>query len=62
MKFEQFLVENSEKAPARELTGKVTLHNGEWFYRKPNNPARFGPYPSASKAAEAARAAGVRID
>lgn len=55
MKFEDYLKES-------EITGKVTMHGGEWFYRKPNSSVRYGPYESATKAAQAARAAGVRMD
>ncbi len=45
-----------------ELTGKVTLSNGEWFWRRPNSDVKYGPFASASLAAAAARKAGVKID
>lgn len=45
-----------------ELTGKVLIQGGQWFYRKPNDTLRYGPYNSASEAASAARSAGVSVD
>lgn len=51
-----------EVGDAQEKTGKVVLVGGEWFYRKPNDALRYGPYRSASEAAEAAREAGVAVD
>jgi hypothetical protein len=45
-----------------ERTGTVVVQGGKYFYRKPNDVLRHGPYNSHSEAAEAARAAGVRMD
>ena len=33
-----------------EQTGKVVLHDGKWWYRKPNDTLRHGPYASGSEA------------
>ncbi len=54
--------EAASKAKDAELTGKVVLVGGEWFFKKPNDALRFGPYKSASEAATAARKAGVIVD
>jgi hypothetical protein len=46
----------------REIVGKVVLSGGQWWYRKPNDSVRYGPFGGPSEAAEAARKAGVRVD
>ena len=45
-----------------ERTGTIVAHGGEWWYRKPNETLRYGPFKSASEAAAAARKAGVVVD
>lgn len=46
---------------SNEQTGTIVVVGGKWFYKKPNDPLRYGPYDSATEAAEAARKAGVKI-
>lgn len=45
-----------------EKTGKVVSVSGKWFYRKPNDSLRYGPFDTASEAAAEANRKGVRVD
>jgi len=61
----KMLKEELEKAKVGdegELTGKVVYQQGKWWYRKPNTVLRYGPFDTASEAAEAARAKGITMD
>jgi hypothetical protein len=47
--------------PLGEKQGKVVLVGGKWFWSKPNDSLRYGPFDSASAAADAARSKGVDV-
>ena len=53
--------ERKDAGPAEKLATVVAV-GGEWFWRKPNDSLRYGPFKSASAAASAARDAGFHLD
>jgi hypothetical protein len=44
-----------------DVGGILRSFNGKWYYSKPPDPGRYGPYPTAAAAAEAAKRAGVDV-
>ncbi len=52
---------NSFSAMAGERTGTTVLVGGQWFWRRPNDALRYGPFQDASAAAADARAHGVEV-
>ena len=57
-----YLPKRKTRDADQERTGKVVLQGGKWWWRRPNDTVRYGPFSSASEAASAARFAGVSVD